>query len=405
MKIKNILIEHFPRLKCANFSIVFNKSFEDVSSVRIHLRPTEIFVGFENDRCTTIELSTLSVQIQIDSLSLLIVKGDLISFRINIASSFHEELLKINSNTTNQLPKLFKRITLSIQPNEEFHVICDNCAGPLSDKLHFRRILELPSENMDANEWFCHKPHQSHSHSDDQTCNDQTDQFNINTLTPNNNDLLFGNFFALFNRNNFTNIQVNSIQKMVHCRRCLNHVGDCLANDSIKIWNGNIKILQTIDEQPKRIFNESNSLLECFLTIIDRISYDYEMLGYQTLKLLFEAHNLKGSETFLFIQTMSRNLELYQMFNENLITNETIFKSVVSMNRVNGIKCLFLCEEDTDPTFVQFWQKDVNVVSTRISIEMLNCAAEHLQHLSSYVPEPFRMNNGFCLSYLSENIK
>lgn len=411
MKIENILIEHFPRLKCANFSILFNKSFEDVSSVRIHLRPTEIFVNFGNNRCTTIELSTLSVQIQINSLSLLLANGNLISFRINIASGFDEELLA--TNVTNQAPHQLKRVSMSVQPNEEFHIICDNCSGPLSDKLQYRRILELPSENMDSHEWFCHQPNQrhcNHSAKNPMTTRDRVDKNddntsdhhrNMNTLTPNESDLLFGNFFALFNCDNFTNIQINSQRKMVHCRRCLNHIGEYLSNDSIKIWNGNIKINGPADQSPKRIFNDSDSLFANFLVIVDRISYDFELLGYQTLKLLFEAHNLKGTRTYLFIQTMSRNLELYQMSNDPFDENE----EQVSMSRVDGIKCLFLCEEDTEPQLLEFWQKDVNVVSAEISIEMVNGAVEKLQHFAQYVPEPFRMNNGFCLSYLSNNIK
>lgn len=412
MKIENILIEHFPRLKCANFSILFNKSFEDVSSVRIHLRPTEIFVNFGNNRCKTIELSTLSVQIQINSLCLLIVKGNLITFRINIASDFDEELLK--TNVTNPAPRQLKRVSIGVKPDEEFHVICDNCSGPLSDTLRYRRILELPSENMDSNEWFCHKPNQTHcNHSTknpmtrnrdryrDKHDDKSSDQFNINALAPNESDLLFGNFFALFNRDNFTNIQINSQRKMVHCRRCLNHIGEYLSNDSIKIWNGNIKINRPTGQMAQRIFNDSDSLFGNFLVILDRIAYDYELLGYQTLKLLFEAHNLMGTQTYLFIQTMSRNLELYQMSNDSNDENE----EKVSMAAVDGIKCLFLCEEDTEPTLLEFWQKDVNVVSAAISIEMLNCAVEQLQHLAQYVPEPFRMNNGFCLSYLSNNIK
>lgn len=96
MKIENILIEHFPRLKCANFFILFNKTFDDVLSVRVHLRPMEIFVRFDNDHSTTIDLESLNVRIQINSLSLLIAKDNLISFRINIASSFREEVLPVN---------------------------------------------------------------------------------------------------------------------------------------------------------------------------------------------------------------------------------------------------------------------------------------------------------------------
>lgn len=389
MNIENILIEHFPRLKCANFFILFDKNFDDISSVRVHLRPMEIFVRFDNDHSTTIDLGSLAVRIQINSLSLLIAKNNLISFRINIASSFREEILPVNSNIE---PNAMKQLSLTINTDMEHTIICDNCSGPLSKAMQFRRILELPSENMDSNDWFCHKP-------DVSSCNGHQHQvFNATQLTPTENDLLYGNFFALFNRKHIINIQINSQYRMVHCKRCLHHIGECVGDSAIKFWNGNIKIIQTdCNGIPKRLFTNSESLFRNFLDIVDRISYDYQMLGRQTLKLLFEASSSKGT-TFLFIQTMARNLELYQLDKQSENTNRA------TMNRIDGIKCLFLCEENTDPMLVQFWQKDINVLCAQISIGMLDASVEHLQILSKYVPEQFRMNNGFCLSYLSYGI-
>lgn len=389
MNIENILIEHFPRLKCANFFILFDKNFDDISSVRVHLRPMEIFVRFDNDHSTTIDLGSLAVRIQINSLSLLIAKNNLISFRINIASSFREEILPVNSNIE---PKAMKQLSLTINTDVEHTIICDNCSGPLSKAMQFRRILELPSENMDSNDWFCHKP-------DVSSCNGHQHQvFNATQLIPTESDLLYGNFFALFNRKHIINIQINSQYRMVHCKRCLHHIGECAGDSAIKFWNGNIKIIQTDSNGvPKRLFTNSESLFRNFLDIVDRISYDYQMLGRQTLKLLFEASSSKGT-TFLFIQTMARNLELYQLDKQSENTNRA------TMNRIDGIKCLFLCEENTDPMLVQFWQKDINVLCAQISIGMLDASVEHLQILSKYVPEQFRMNNGFCLSYLSYGI-
>lgn len=387
MKIENILIEHFPRLKCANFFILFDKNFDDVSSVRVHLRPMEIFVRFENDHRTTIDLESLAVRIQINSLSLLIAKDNLISFRINIASSFREEILPMQSPMDTGT---MKRLSLSVEPETEFSIVCDNCSGPLSNSLNFRRILELPSEQMDSNDWFCHKPEVT-------SCNGEHQQqvFNPSSLMPAQDDLLYGNFFAHFHRTHIINIHMNSQQQMIHCKRCLSHIGEIIGDSmALKLWNGNIKIIQNTNSSPERLFIDSNSLFNNFLIIVDRLSYDYQMLGRQTLKLLFEAHSSKGT-TFLFIQTMARNLEIYQMNKQSIETDRA------TMIRVDGIKCLFLCEENTDRTLVEFWQKDVNVISANISIGMLDATVEHLHLLSKYVPEQFRMNNGFCLSYLS----
>lgn len=409
MKIENILIEHFPRLKCANFFILFDTNFDDVTLVRVHLRPTEIFVRFENDQSTTIDLESLAVRIQINSLSLLIAKGNLISFRINIASSFREEILPMQS--TINVVGAMKRIRLNVEPNMEFSIVCDNCSGPLSKSMHFRRILELPSEQMDSNEWFCHKP-------DTAACNGEHQSvFHASSLIPAEDVLLYGNYFALIHRTHIQNIHLNSQQRMIHCKRCLSQIGESVGDSTaLKFWNDNIKIIQTVNGTPERLFADSESLFHNFLVIVDRISYDFQMLGRQTLKLLFEASSSKGS-TFLFIQTMARNLEIYQM-NKNTSTNtndtndtndtttnaNSITTDRATMKRVDGIKCLFLCEENTDRTLVEFWQKDVNVLSAQISIAMLDATVEHLHLLSKYVPEQFRMNNGFCLSYLSYGV-
>ncbi|XP_031620443.1 uncharacterized protein LOC116338983 [Contarinia nasturtii] len=396
MKIENILIEHFPRLKCANFFILFDQNFADVSSVRVHLRSMEIFVHFDNTHSTTIDLELLNINIQINSLSLLIAKDNLISFRINTASSFREEILPINVATTDV--DTMKRLKLNVCTDMEFSIVCDNCSGPLTNLLRFRRILELPSENMDSNDWFCHKPdvrlcnggNGSSSHHHQQL-------FNATSLIPNENDLLYGNFFALIHRSHIVNIHINSKHRMLHCKRCLSHIGECVSESAVKFWNGNVKFIQNIDAKiSNRLFHDSNSLFQNFLIIVDRLTYDYRMLGRQTLKLLFEANTVKGT-TFLFIQTMARNLELYQMNKQSNLNRAT-------MMRVDGIKCLFLSEENTDPTLVNFWQKDVNVISAYISIGMLDATVEHLHILSKYVPEQFRINNGFCLSYLSKGI-
>lgn len=389
MKIENILLEHFPRLKCANFFILFDKTFNDVPSVRVNLRPTEIVVHFANDNSTTIDLEPLNIHIQINSLSLFIAKNNLISFRINIASSFREEILTVNS--TDELGSL-KRIELIVKSLTKFSIICDNCSGPLSSLLCFRRILELPSENMNASDWFCHKPetHSANGH-EDEGCN------SIN-LSPAKDDLFYGNFSVSIHRSHIINIHINLQVKTIHCKRCLCQIGECVNDRTVKLWNGNIKIIHSNDTQmPARLFGNSESLFHNFLVIVERISYDYQMLGRQTLKLLFEARSSKGS-TYLFIQTMARNLEIYQMNKQSMHTNRTI------MMRVDGTKCLFLCEENSDPTLVQFWQKDLNVICTQISIGMLDATVERLHLLSNYVPEQFRINNGFRLSYLSYGI-
>lgn len=406
MKVENVLIEHLPRLRCANFSLLFDQSLEDVSSVRVLLRPTEIFVGVADDQSTTIDLDSMSVQIQINSLSLLLAKNNLISFRINIASSFQEEILPVAESAAQNR---FRPIEVAVRPSEPFHLICGNCHGPLTASMHFRRILELPSENMDLNEWFCHKPHSNSNNCNGHDSNHHPetteDRFNCNKFIPNEDDLYYGNFFIVLNRKHFTNIHASSSQtNMAHCRRCLNHVGDFSDKAALKLWNDSTKIVRAESTgPPQRIFADAESIFSNFSRIVERISYDFQMLGRQSQKLLFEARNRIGTTTYLFVQTMARNLELYQMLQQNSDGDST--NSKISMHRVDGIKCLFRCEQNSDQALLKFWMNDVNVIGTQVSIEMLESAVENLQRLSKFVPEQFRMNNGFCMSYLSTTIR
>lgn len=415
MKLENVLIEHFPRLKCANFFLLFNTPFSNITAVKVHLRPGEILIHLDENRVIKIDFATISIEIQINSLSLLIVKNNLISFRINTSTldHFHEELLPCTHIQPLNVEAL--KLILNIKPNESFRILCDNCNGPLTNFHSFRRVLELPSENMDLNEWFCHKPHakatspepsHQHHHSRQHQANtaaESNEKYNFTKFTPSQEDLLYGNFFALFNLKNFTNINIDSNSLMIYCQRCLNHIGESLKGKTAKLWNHNFKIITTnseincIDEIHSTRLFVGDTLFVNFLVVVDRISKDFQMLGCQSQKILFEAQNFNGSVKFLFLHVMAKNLELYQMCDESEFDR-------ISMKRIDGTKCLFRCEQNGDQALLRFWQNDVNVVGNKLSIEMLNCVVENLNKYTKFVPENFRMNNGFCLSYLSRGI-
>lgn len=86
MNIVNILVKHFSRL-CENFCILFDQNFDNVPSVRDHFRPTEIFVHFDNEHRTTIDMATFTIRIQINLLGLLTVKENLIRMIYDNCSS------------------------------------------------------------------------------------------------------------------------------------------------------------------------------------------------------------------------------------------------------------------------------------------------------------------------------
>lgn len=408
LNIQNILVEHFHRLRCANFYLLFDTPFADIASVRVNLRPTEINVVLSDTRTVTIALASIAMQIQINSLSLLIVRGNLISFRINTSTcdSFKAEIYPLHGVEEDASVDSKLQLHVNINANDEFKVVCDTCSGPLTDSLRFRRVLELPSENMDLNEWFCHRPHdhdaappepshRSHDcgHGHEHHSVESNRKYNVTKFTPADEDLLYGNFFVLLQLRKMHNIKVDSSSQLIHCRRCFKHIGETIKNQSARVWNGNVRVHRN-DMSTHRLFAGTTEFMN-FLFIVDRISKDFKMLGRQSQKLLFEAQDFSGVVKFLFLHLMAKTVEIYQMEpSTDPITD------YITLVRIEGTKCLFRCEQNADQALLQFWQNDVNVVCAQLSIEMLDCVVDCLENYSRFVPETYRVNNGFCLSYL-----
>lgn len=415
MDVQNVLIEHWPRLQCANFFILFTKVFADVSGVRVCLKPTYIAIDIENGKTISIELDSIDLQIQVNSLSLLIVKHNLISFRANTNSNgiFQRELLNIPKLPI--IPNTLVKLPITIEPNHNFYIVCNNCVGPLTDALNFRRVLELPSENMDLSEWYCHKPmtnaegggvdgvdddasdhshHHQHAHDNE---SDSPKKFNYNKFHPRQDDLLYGNFFALFHMDNFKNMRIDEQTKLIHCHRCLQHIGEILRRPSVKIWNCNVKIRRLASDCTESygpLFN-GDTIYENFLFILKKILIDFEMVvaaATQTQRIIFEAQSFDGTTRFLFIHIMSKNQNLFKMAH--------IEEDTIRLTSSNGMKVLFRCESNENQALLRFWQNDVNVINSQISIEMFECVLDKLHEHSKFVPETFRENNGFYLSYI-----
>lgn len=413
MSMENVLVEHFTRLKCANFFILFRTSFDDLPAVTVNVRETSISIENANTESIIISLESIGLQLQINTLSLLIVRHESISFRINTSTSehFHNEILPLNDDNKDRPPV---HLAISIEPSAAFILHCDNCTASLTDSLCFRRILELPSDNMDLSEWFCHKPHDKcappePSHTKSTASNTSTscepssslandrDKYNCAKFVPEQEDLFYGQFFVMIDLKHFANVKIDADTDMIHCARCLKHVGERVKRKSAKIWNRNVRTTSGNDEF-ERIFVGNHTPFAEFVAIVERIANDFHLLGCQSQKLLCEAHDYDGCGKFLFIHVMAKNMNLYQRSNDTVGSHD----NVIDLMQIDGRKCLFRCEKKSDQALLHFWQNDVNVVPVQLSIEMLNFVVERLVECSKFVPETFRMNNGFCLSYLSD---
>lgn len=406
MRIKNILVEHFSRLKCANVFILFQTAFENVAIVKVCLRETEILIHVSEEQTFTISMNSIDLHLQIDTISTLIIKGNSISFRINTSTSehFRKEILPLLETASSKQTKL----SLNIESGDKLEIVCGNCTTPLTGSLSFRRILELPSENMDLTEWFCHKPHGKHappepSHT---KCRPPTepcepaasteDKYNATKFSPDNDDLFYGYFFVLIDLKHLISVNRAFGSKMIHCKRCFKHIGESVREKSAKIWNGNVEMTKGGSE-PTQLFAGEHNLLAESISIVDQILNDFQMLGRQSQKILFETRALDSSEKFVFIHVMSRNVVLFQGY----VNNES---DEIDLSPIDGIKCLFKCETNPNHPLVHFWENDANVVSIQISIEMMDCVLRQLNLCTKFIPEAFRVNSGFSVSYLSSSI-
>lgn len=388
MPINEMLIEYSSRLQVANFFILFAKRFADTKSIEIRLKPAEIAIHFDGDK-VSLDL-TEHFQLETCSLSLLNIAGDSVSFRLNTnnENNFRFEYLSLNNNesSSNVL-----RLKVNVQPDKDFRLICSNCTCPLTTTVNYQRILELPSENLDLSEWFCHKHHStSDTTSHDHPINAK-EKFNFAKFKPRDTDLLFGQFFFLFHTNRLTNIKTKNA--FVHCRRCLNFVGEAVRDSTIKIWDESIRIESESDAH--QMFDGS-SLFANFYFIIRKNVQDFDFMSSaglpSTNKILFETKESNGTTNYLLLQIMNKNLELF--------TAAGFVNGTVRLQKVAGMKVFYRIESDDTRPMVKFWQNDVGCSNIQISRKMFTAAVDALNEYSNFVPVAYRNMGGFTISYL-----
>lgn len=408
MEISNIIIEKRPRLQCANFFITFTQNFAEQDAVKLNVTPDKLIIKFD-DREFLVKLSD-HFQLHTKTLSQLIIKKNYVSFRINTnTENFCSELLHVkDEQQVNGVNNNAFVLNFQVKVNTTYKMKCSNCTNILTEEVNFTRILELPSENMDMGEWFCHK-HQ-HDKVPEETCEGNNDQkffddaidekFNSSKFKPGTKDIFYGSYFGLFNMKLFKSVRTKG--KLTYCRRCFQFLGE-LTNlkykDSIKIWNDTVNF-ETISPPIETIFFFDNeSLLKNFIFILCKLQHDFtfELFGLpQLFKVIFEATMSDGKKNFLLLQVMDHNLDVLRLSKS---TNQDTSSHIV-LEKCKTVKLLFKFEEDEEQPLVKFWLSNTNVSSVQISPQMFKTAVEYLTKMSSLIPECYRTSYGFVLSYL-----
>uniref|UniRef100_A0A182M0H6 E3 ubiquitin-protein ligase E3D n=1 Tax=Anopheles culicifacies TaxID=139723 RepID=A0A182M0H6_9DIPT len=461
-KIDRLLVELRPRLQCANFFISFPRKFADIESTTIELATDRITIVMKGER-VRYEIRTGDYfQLHTQTLSSLVIKNRYICFRVNTNESvFGFERLCTDQGTQDNNPDEEPfRLTCNVEAGKPYQVLCNNCAGPLvqSDgqevpRITFNRVLELPSEQLDTDDWFCHRHDHprnveeqqgdsGHTHGESSTPSLGT------KFEPQQYDLFYGTFYALMHRSILQRVHVRK-ERFVYCKRCLQYLGSTRKNrTSVKLWYENVRF-QPDRSVPLALFRTDDALA-LFHHLVRKTVREFNFVTHlglpPSIKLMFELRRpgMEGDVFYLLMQIMDCQLSVFRAKQkrtgsgssescsddidddrgktsertelephdandesndedddeDDVFVDDSYRKHTIKLERHRAMKLMYRYEKyEEQPLFV-FWREDSNVVNLELSEPMFSAAIRYLDANSSYVPECYRVNLGFSMSYL-----
>ena len=387
LKIKSFVIEFRKKIQAGNCFIRFNSSL-DKHKTKVLLKALEIIVQIDDD---TYKIETkIFFDINIQSFHSLLVNDNFISFRFITANGnqFDSEVLKLNGSCNK-----FQRIKLNIDDNkdeENVTITCSNCDSMLTaeKEVKIRRVRELPSSNLNISDWFCHRHDDEKLFDDTQNNDTSTACFNEQThqFQPRINDIFYEPFCLLMNSQLFDKTRLRQKRKLVYCKRCLQLMGES-SSTITKFWWESVKI------SGKPFFDVSSPIDLIKNVIKNHLSC--EGLGFLTpiVKIIFEsALPVDDQKVHILIQVMDKNLQLLRLNldDSQLVEQRSIKVMYLKLNQNN----------DDDERTLKYWQKDINIASFELSMKMFHTLCEYLKAQSDLIPEVYRTNNCFQLSYI-----
>lgn len=435
--IERVLIELRPRLQSANFFICFSRRFAEIKSTKIDLGPDRITISTENnDERYEIRLGDY-FKLHTQTLSSLLIKNNYICFRINTnENKFHSEVLEIHEY--NECTNL--KLESGLQTGVSYRIICSNCRSPLREEaISFKRILELPSDHMDSNEWYCHRhPHggEDATPTSGECSSSSSKAPNPNKLAPAETDLFFGPFYALLDKMHLERVHLRA-ERFLYCKRCLQYLGTMKRSGCAKLWYENLRFLQQKEDQPTEtppnplgLFRTDQSLPN-FQYLVRKTVNDYNFISHLGLppifKIILEMRRpgRDGEVFYLLMQIMDVNLNVFKVrksldadssasdeqadvrngYAEDDDDDDVFVQTKkthrnIHLDRHRTMKVMYRYEKYDQQPIINFWLQDNNVVSVEISEQMFRAATRYLDSNSDYVPECYRNNLGFHLSYL-----
>lgn len=343
---ESIILEIRPFLQSINVFVILKENQE--VDVKLKNNSLEFII---NQSSYNILLK--DIEIVQDSLTNLQLFEKTLSFRIatnnkNQIGTFKRELLQINEDVNTEICK-------NILKSTSYSIHCSNCLEEFVKLTHFERILPLPSEDCEPQEWFCH------SHNSEIR------------IGPRIKDFLYSNCFFHINETLFTGIAMKG--KVLICNNCQEWIGLRLKNNTCKFWYNTV-ILKSNNE-----IITSNPLQDVITTIRSMENHFSMSNRYVFLCPLSECKT-----TYLTLWIIEKSLLLHVYMNNVKQEHKTY-------------KVLFKVHSEKNEE-IEEWLSNSNVSTVLVSKNMMDSLIEHLTEMKRNIPSIFNEVNNLSVSYL-----
>ncbi|XP_063910483.1 uncharacterized protein LOC135127791 [Zophobas morio] len=351
---KSVILEIRPRLQSVNVLI---NLFSGSENVEITLSEDSFQIIADTQTET---ICCKNLKIVANSLSSVVVTESYVSFRFATVNnlddwgSFKAELLRTLQST----PKTSTTRAAFLTKSEIYNIQCKNCLQNLSDRVQFERILPLPSENSEPNDWFCH------GHCENK----------VSVLSPKELDVFYTTCYCHLNKKVVGNFV--ETDKLLVCKRCFSWLGQLKSAEVVKFWFNTV----VFKDGDKSHF--TSPLDDVFILLEEMLS----SVLFNSTKVMLCCQSSTKQKDFILLWVLEKQLRVQ-------------ICDVGDIKDCKVAKVLFRYESDCSGV-VKTWEDDASVASVDVSKPMVVDLLKHLYKFNKIFPKVFSESNNFYISYL-----
>lgn len=348
----SLILEIRPRLKSANVFIKFSRTLNNCPSVILEKNSVRVILEQK-----TLDIPCKEFNVVANSLSNVKFNENFFVFRFSTQNVVEERgryKTELLLNTDDKFGSSLNKPLLVADTN--YIIYCINCKRALSNTVRFNRVLPLPSENSNPNDWFCH----NHEHSN----------FDF---SPKSDDLFYAHSHVHMHISNIPFVK-NSSGVFV-CKHCLNWIGVKNNKKTVRLWHNTTKFVNNT----KSI--ESSSLSD----ILQAIRHGLTDLSTST-RLIITCQTSSQKMDVLLLWILEKKLQI-------------LFKKSKAIGPYDVAKVLFKFVNSDDASYNE-WDNHPSVNAISVSKPMFVDLLKHLYKFNKGFPTEFAESNGFYISYL-----